>query len=277
MVDVRRPLIAAAILMVPVLAAAQQQTPSRRSGWPCGARLDASYFQIAEGTGGRLVLLAPEEISDSATLLTAFESHPHTIFRLAGSVTPGLHEFRVPIDSSVESVVFSISVQCLQLAEVVRPSGTPVGGAGNDDVTDMSNFRAERLVIVKRPEAGIWTVRVAGSGIAGVIVQARSGIGIEDFQFARAPDAAFGAIPAAGVENAVRIRLSGRVADVRASLVSGVLEPIVRLPLAVGETEGSYESRFTPGAQAFRLLIVGTDRDGFAFQRMYAPLIAPMR
>ena len=154
-----KPFVAAAVLVGSTLIGAQQQTSNTRSGWPCGARLDPSYFQVAEGTGGHLLLLAPEEIGDSATLLTAVGSHPQTIFRLAGSLRPGVHELQVPIDPSVESVIFSISVQCLQVAHLVRPSGLPASG---DSVTDLSNFRAQRMVIVARPETGIWTIRVLG-------------------------------------------------------------------------------------------------------------------
>ena len=108
---------AAAVFAAPILVGARQQMPNPRPGFPCGARLDPSYCRVAEGTGG----------------------HPQTIFRLAGSVNPGLHEFNVPIDSTVESVLFSISVQCLQTADVVRPSGAIAIG---DDVIDLPNFRA---------------------------------------------------------------------------------------------------------------------------------------
>ena len=118
-----KPFAAAAILAVPIFVGAQQQGARPRGNWPCRARIDPSYFRVAEGTGGHLLLLAPEEIADSATLLTALEGHPQTLLRLAGSLTPGLHEFQVPVDPSVESVLFSISVQCLQVADIVRPSG----------------------------------------------------------------------------------------------------------------------------------------------------------
>jgi hypothetical protein len=253
---------------------AQQQMPNPRPGFPCGARLDPSYFRAAEGSGGHLLLLAPEEIADSATLLTAFGDHPQTIFRLAGSMTPGLHEFTVPIDSTVESALFSISVQCLQTADVVRPSGALAIG---DDVTDRPNFRAQPTVIVRRPEPGAWTVRVAGSGISGVVVQARSGIGISRPEFAAAPKSTFAAIPTAGLQNTLRIRLSGGVFDPRASIVSGQLTLLAELPLAPAETAGTYVSRFTPGAEAFRLLVTGNDANGLAFQRMSASLVTPMR
>src|SRR5262249_14934692 len=149
----------------------QQQQTNTRANWPCGARLDPSYFQVAEGTGGQMLLLAPSEILGSSDLALAFDRHPETIFRLGGTINPGPHDFRVPIDGSVESAMFSITVQCLQTAQVLRPSGADAAGNG---VTDLSNFLATRMVIVTKPEPGIWTVRVSGSGVAGVIVKART-------------------------------------------------------------------------------------------------------
>jgi hypothetical protein len=267
-----KPLVAAAAIAAPLLIGAQQQAPNTRSGWPCGARLDPSYFQIAEGSGGHLLLLAPEEIGDSASLLMAFGSHPQTIYRLAGSLKAGLHELRVPTDSSVESVLFSISVQCLQVAHVLRPSGQLAGG---DDVTELTSFRAERMVIVKRPEPGIWTIRVSGSGVSGVVAQARSAIGIAQVQFAPSGSTTFTAVPTAGVENTVRIYVGGKPSEVKASLVSGEFRRIAELPVEPGD--GFYVSHFTPGADGFRILIEGKDADGVAFQRLHAPLFAPVR
>jgi hypothetical protein len=266
---------AAAVVAAPLALLAQQQQPSTpQRGWPCGARLDPSYFQVAEGTGGRLILLAPDELAESTPLLTAFTNHPQTIFRLAGSITPGLHDFHVPIDRSVESAVFSVSMQCLETVYVQRPDGTLVAG---DDHTEIHSFRSERLAIVRQPEAGIWTIRVAGSGVAGVVVQARSPLGIAQLEFAPSPSAPFTAVPSFGVENSVKLRVSGRTSAVRASLVSGTLEPLGELTLAEGDGEGSYLSRFTPQPGGFRVLVAGKDADGFAFQRMHAPLYTPVR
>ena len=260
----------ALLLVFPLVTGAQQQQSSRpRSGWPCGGRLDPSYFQVAEGTGGQLFLLAPEEVGDSAPLLMAASSHPHTIFRLAGTIPPGPHDFRVAIDPSVESVVFSVSVQCLQVAEILRPSGEPAAG---DRVTDLSNFRAERMVIVTKPEPGLWTIRVAGSGVAGVVVQAKSALALAT-TFAPAGTTTFGPVPRAGVENIVRIRLGGRTTETRAWMMSGGYERIGELRLAAGESEGEFVSRFMPDGNGFRVLVTGQDANGVAFQRMTASLI----
>jgi hypothetical protein len=71
--------------------------------------------------------------------------------------------------------------------------------------------------------------------------------------------------------------MSGHAFDLRASLVNGALQQLADLPLAAGDAEGSYVSRFTPGAEAFRVLVTGKDADGFSFQRMSAPLVTPTR
>ena len=265
--------IVAAMLAIAEFVAAQQQPSVPRSAWPCTGRLDPSYFRVAEGSGGHLLLLAPDEIADSASLLLAFTSHQQTIFRLAGSVTPGLHDFQVPIDPSVESVVFSVSVQCLDAVYVLDPSGALASG---DAVTNRSTFRAERMVIVRQPQPGMWTVRVAGSGVAGITVQAKSPLGIAGVEFSAAGSTTFMPVPAFGVENTVRLRM-GRIAQPRASQVSGVDESLGSLPLSLGETEGTYLSRFLPDAGGFRVMVVGRDEEGFAVQRMYAPLFAPLR
>jgi hypothetical protein len=174
----------------------------------------------------------------------------------------------------VESVLFSISVQCLQVASVVRPSGVLAAG---DDVTELTSFRAERMFIVKRPEPGIWTVRVSGSGVTGVVAQARSALGIAQVQFAPAGRTDFTALPAAAVENVVKITVTGKVSEVKASLVSGESRRIAELRLEPGESDGVYLSRFTPGREGFRILISGTGADGAAFQRIHAPLLTPLR
>jgi hypothetical protein len=265
-------LSAAAVLAASVQSSAQQQRYPR-ADWPCGGRLDPSYFQVAEGSGGHLLLLAPHEIGDSASLLTAFSDHPQTIFRLAGSATPGVHELNVPIDSSVDSVLFSISIQCLQMAEVVAPSGAPI--VAGENVTDLSNFRAQRMVIIRRPQPGVWSVRLAGSGVSAVVAQARTAIGIGEVEFAPSASDTFSRIPSAGIENRVRIRMSGDVDGLEASLVNGEWSQTIRLPLVHDEAARTYVSRFTPGSASFRLSVSGKDANGFVVQRTHAPLLMP--
>ena len=267
-------LVVAAALSAPMLGA-QEQPAKSRGAWPCAGRVDPAFVELAEATGGRVHLFTPADVPESANeMITALESHPQSLFRLVGDINPGVHEFRVPIESAVESVVFSISVQCLRAAEVVRPSGAPL--AGGDGVTDLWNS-TQRSVIVNRPEVGVWTVRAAGTGTAGVMVQARSALGITDVQFAAGGSKVFTRDPSVDVENVVRIVLTGRATEVQASVVNAAFRRIASLVLAPGDTEGTYVSRFIPGTQPFRLLVEGKDAQGVPFQRVHALLFLPGR
>ena len=80
----------------------------------------------------------------------------------------------------------------------MRPSGAAL--TVGDGVTDLSNFQAERMFIVNKPEAGVWTLRVAGTGVGGVMVQARSALSIVSVDFAPVGSTAFSFAPAPGVE-----------------------------------------------------------------------------
>jgi hypothetical protein len=264
----------AAVGAATLLTAAQQQTGNRPSAWPCGARLDLSYFRVAEGSGGHLLLLAPAEIGESANLLIALGAHPQTVFRTAGTMQPGVHEIAIPIDSTIDSLLFSAGMQCLQTAQVIRPSGqVPVG----DDVTEFLNFNAEHLTVVRQPEPGVWTLRVAGSGISGIVVQARSTLGITQLDFAPSPGTTFTPIPRAGVENIVRIRMSGQASNLGAFLVNGAFERMEDIALAAGNEPGTFVGRLNAVSAAFRVGVTGIDEHGHAFQRMSAPLLTPTR
>ena len=63
---------------------------------------------MAEATGGQVFLFHPSEVADSSVLMAASFSHRETLFRIAGSLAEGLHEYAVPVDTAVESVVFSV-------------------------------------------------------------------------------------------------------------------------------------------------------------------------
>ena len=67
------PRLALCLLAAAISGSSQtaQQSSTARAGWPCGGRLDPAYFATAEATGGQLLLLAPEEVADSAALLVA--------------------------------------------------------------------------------------------------------------------------------------------------------------------------------------------------------------
>src|SRR5262245_37288196 len=102
---------------------AQDQQPRFQPGWPCVGTPDPSYFRVAEATGGQVFLFDKSEIDSSAIPAIAARQHGETLFRVAGSLVDGRHDFSFPIDSTIESMMVSVSLQCLQSVDVITPSG----------------------------------------------------------------------------------------------------------------------------------------------------------
>ena len=133
--------------------------------------------QVSEGSGGQVFLLDPSELASSATLLLARDGHDETLRRIVGDLDAGVRTVDVAVDTSVERVLFSVSLQCLQEIEIVRPSGAPV--AASDPGVSWTAFQAGRQVGVTAPEPGDWKVRLAGKGLLFLVVHARSSLTVD--------------------------------------------------------------------------------------------------
>jgi hypothetical protein len=259
--------IALAAWYAGALTLAQDQPPSG-PGWPCNGRPDPTYFRVAEGTGGQFFLFHPSEVAGSGALMAASMSHGATVLRAGGQLAAGLHELMVPVDR-VDSLLFSISVQCLQLAEIVRPSGAVLQAA--EAGVDYSQFEAGRIVTVGRPEPGRWLVRLSGSRLFLVAIQAKTALSLE------APRLVPGGPPRAGIRQVLRFRVGGDARDVTARLVTQAFQNLALVPLRVetSDTGDEFIGEVTPPVRPFRLVVSGSDADGLPFQRVHAPLFEP--
>jgi len=275
------------------LAFAQDQQARPNTGWPCNGHPDPTYFRTAEATGGQVFMFHPSEVADSGVLMTASFSHRETLFRVAGSLEDGLREYAVPVDGAVESVVFSVSLQCLQIVEIARPSGAVL--QASDEGTDYHQFEAGQVVVVQRPVPGTWTVRVSGHGLFFLVVQAKSpelALGSiqlvkEDAQSGRETLAPLVGPLRAGSRQRVTVPWTGDVRDVRARIVSAMFDDLGAIalgaaasaraaaPEAAGEDDAADRrvGEFVVPKVPFRLAISGTDASGQPFSRVHAPLI----
>lgn len=264
-------------------ALAQDQQPRERPGWPCVGRPDPTYFRTAEATGGSVFLFDKSEIGESAALMIATSRHEETIFRAAGSLNEGMHEFSIPVDSAVESVLFSVSLQCLQVADITTPEGAEL--RANDPGVDYHQFQAGRIVTIAKPTPGAWRVAVSGRGMFFLVVQARTDLTLDAVRFVE-PGGRPGheglfpikGSPRRGVKQTLEVGLSGKAHDVSFRFISSQGEPIQTLALSLSPEEGgtdddrTYVGDVTPTASEFRLLVSGVDARGFPFERVHAPL-----
>lgn len=237
-------------------------------------------MHVSEASGGQVFLLDSSELASSATVLLARDGLDETLRRVLGELEPGDRTFDAEIDGSVRRVLFSISLQCLQAVEIVRPSGTLVSSA--EPGVSWTQFQAGRLIAIDSPEPGRWQVRVAGKGLVSVVVSARSELALEDVRVVRAggrpgheglmrDDTPLGP----GTRRLLEIRLARGIVAPSFELRGGADERLGAISARAVEDSGGqpvFLSEFQVPAVPFRLVVTSRDAAGRTVQRVQGSL-----
>jgi hypothetical protein len=265
-----RALVCGALVWCAALPAnAQDQRSGGHAGWPCSGRVDPAFIRTAEATGGKVFLFTPIEVSGVADDLSASSQHRETVVRATGQLDDGVHEFEIPLDSTIHSAYFFVSLQCLQFVTIVRPSGDALPADAPD--VDYHVFDAVHLVTIKSPSPGTWKVRMAGRGFFSVIVSAMTDLALT--RVALTQDG----LPVKGVASGgkpaqVEVTTSGseirQVAFRFISLRAAMLRRVALDAAAPTAARRTYAGEVTLPETDFRILMTGIDANGFPFQRV---------
>lgn len=260
-------LLLAACLCVSVTASAQSKPSgqSSRPGWPCAGQVDPSYVQVAEASGGKVLLFHPTELEGMSVDHRASAQHEETVLRTVGRLGGERYEMTVPIDTTIESAYFIVSIQCLQLATLVTPSGQELSVATPG--VEYHQFESVRLFVVPKPAPGVWKVIAAGQGYFSAIVTAKTDLQLDRVAFSEAR--------ASGTGTVLDVRVSGAFRQASFHFVAGNGELIesLRLDLQDRSEEGAnFQGTVKKPRKDFRVAITGVDAAGFPFQRMESRL-----
>jgi hypothetical protein len=260
-------LLAGAAVLLPTLDQLQAQQPRRQPGWPCAGKVDPAYVRNAEATGGKVFMFTPDELTGVADDLSASSGHGELVFRASDQLAENAYEYAVPIDSTIESAYFFVSLQCLESATLVRPNGEELRADAAD--LDYHAYKAVRLYTVKAPAPGVWRVKVAGHGVFSLIVSARSELRLRAAVMENGMP--IRGLPVPGKPQRVKAEVSPATADVSFQFVLPTGRPLQALDLALEDSSDrwrTFAGDVTPPDAEFRLAATGTDRHGFRFQRM---------
>jgi len=274
-----RYLISAAALLTPN-SVAQQQSSQNPPGWPCaGARsVDPTYVKLAENTGGEVFLFDRSEAARSLVLMQEGMKHKETVFRASGTLARGYRDFQFPVDTTIESLLFSISLQCAQSVVIYRPSGAELDATapGVDD----NRYHAGRIVAMSRPEPGVWQVRIVGSGLFFAVVEAKSDLSLHSVQFVQlgGRPGHEGYFP---MTTPVRLNLpqmlSASVSGsgvTRFRMIDSGGATLQSLALAADENgdKEEFQGPVIPSQKDFRIVVDGRDSRGYPYQRIFPRL-----
>jgi hypothetical protein len=263
------------VLVMPLQTQAQQQARPP-SAWPCGGTIDPAYVQIAEATGGVVLPFHPTEAGGLGAEMIASRRHEETVLRAGGRVDDGLHEFHVPIDSTIESVYFLVALQCLQMSEIITPTGDRLNTAAGG--VESHQFEAIHMFVVPKPTPGIWKVTIGGRGLLTFMVKATSDLRLGGVTFVDRGARLTGQRLGKALRLEVTMRgAAGPVAFHFAGQNAAALQP-APLQLEEGPDESrTYAGDVTTPAVAFRVAAAGIDRNGFHFLRVDERLSTPDR
>ena len=258
----------ALVVFLTASADAQTRQQSGNPGWPCAGNVDHSYAQIAEATGGSVLMFHPSEVGGSAAEMIASDRHRQTLLRAAGQVADGLYEYDVPVDSTIESVYLLVSMQCLQVATVVTPSGETLDVAAPG--VEYHHFESLRLFVIAKPTPGLWKVTMGGRGMVSLTVKAETDLAFGGVTFLQGRVPLGGQSPA-GKTLRAEVALSGATRPIGFHFVSAAGESIRAFDLQPddrADRDGHYAGEVTTPGTDFRVAVVGRDTNGFPFQRV---------
>lgn len=265
---------------LPALAQHQRRPPIRYGPGVCGPA-DPSYIRTAEESGGQPLFLAPDEVAKSFALVSELTRSNHvTLLWARGELSEG-PDFVVPVDSTVERLVFSLSFDTAggKLA-VLDPEGKNVASQTAGAV--ITPLNCGEFATVAPPAPGRWHVRVAGKGRFWLEASGVSNIFLVTAEFVhlagRPAHEGYFRIPGqpvVGQPAMLRVELSGKTRNVQFHLISPEaqrLQPVAMQTHTEGGDESEFFGELTLPATPFRLAVTGEDESGQPFERVFSSL-----
>jgi hypothetical protein len=262
-VSIVRPALILSILLIAGVLPAQNGQQGSRPNWPCvpGRAVDPNYLDLSESTGGQLVLFQKGEAGHAGPVMSASYTHPATVMRVVGQLS-GTRDFEFPVDSTIESLLLLVSVQCRNRALVFRPSGVEVTQRTAALAVELTSASILR---VDQPEPGKWKLRLSGTGLFVASVLAKTRIAVTDVKLS-ADDSS---------PPSLELRVSGQPSRLALQLVDATGLRIAELASPETDGQGAYRTAAALPAQRYRVVVTGEDDGAWPFQRTHPVLFRP--
>jgi hypothetical protein len=246
---------------------------------------DKVYSEICAATGGQYFSGPVSNVKNLTDILdTLITGDISAILRVQDSVAGDTKTYKVPVDSYMTKVTFSLQGVGVAVS-VVQPDGSPLGTAGvTKTVLSDSEF-----ISIKSPMKGSYTITVSGTGSFSFISQGTSTIHLSRFNFAsvRGRSGHTGWYPISGPPP--YNQKIGAVADMAGPFSTAMFSfrrPSFVLIEEAAMTAGSGEEGFPPSnsffnilqvpEQSFFIYVSGRDDNGLAYQRVVEAITVPI-
>nr|XP_035930961.1 hemicentin-1-like isoform X1 [Halichoerus grypus] len=233
------------------------------------------YEEIASTSSGQVFHLDKKQVNEVLKWVEEAVQSSKVHLLSTDHLEQAVNTWKIPFDPSLKEVTVSLSGPSPGI-ELRNPLGKLIKkGFGLNELLNIHN--SAKVVNVKEPEAGMWTVKTSSSGRHSVRI---TGLSTIDFRagFSRKPTLDFKKTvsrPVQGIPTYVLLNTSGisvpaRVDRLELLSISG--SSLKTIPVKYYPDRKPYGlwniSDFIPPNEAFFLKVTGYDKDDYLFQRV---------
>ncbi|XP_069798458.1 hemicentin-1 [Narcine bancroftii] len=233
------------------------------------------YEEIASTSSGQVFHLDKKQVNE--VLKWVQEAVQASKVHLLSTDHDGqaVNLWQIPFDSSLRAVTVSLSGPS-PFIEIRDPSGKMIRkGSGLNELLHIAN--SARVVNIKDPEPGLWTIKTASAGRHSIRI---TGLSTIDFRagFSRKPTMNFRKIgnrPVQGIPTYLLLNTTGLVPPARVDrveLLSILGMTLKTIPIGYNPDRKPYSilnvTEFIPPDEAFFLKVTGYDTREYPFQRV---------
>ncbi|KAJ1172187.1 hypothetical protein NDU88_004037, partial [Pleurodeles waltl] len=233
------------------------------------------YEEIASTSSGQVFHLDKKQVNEVLKWVEEAVQASKVHLLSTDHSSHAVNTWQIPFDPSLKEVTVSLSGPSPEV-EIRDPLGKVIKkGAGLNELLNIQN--SAKVVNVKDPEPGMWTVKVSSSGRHSVRI---TGLSTIDFRagFSRKPTLDFKQTsnrPVKGIPTYVLLNTTGISSPARVDrleLLSTSGGPLKTIPVKYYPDRKPYGiwnvTDFVPPSEAFFLRVTGYDKDDFLFQRV---------
>ncbi|XP_009996158.1 PREDICTED: hemicentin-1 [Chaetura pelagica] len=233
------------------------------------------YEEIASTSSGQVFHLDKKQVNEVLKWVEEAVQASKVHLLSTDHLTMAVNTWQIPFDPSLKEVTVSLSGPSPAI-EIHDPLGKQISkGSGLNELLNIHN--SAKVVNVKDPEPGTWTIKTSSSGRHSVRI---TGLSTIDFRagFSRKPTLDFkktASRPVQGIPTFVLLNTSGILLPARVDrleLLSITGELLKTLPVKYYPERKPYGlwniSDFIPPNEAFFVKIMGYDKDDYLFQRV---------
>ncbi|XP_054667543.1 hemicentin-1-like [Grus americana] len=233
------------------------------------------YEEIASTSSGQVFHLDKKQVNEVLKWVEEAVQASKVHLLSTDHLTMAVNTWQIPFDPSLKEVTVSLSGLSPAI-EIHDPLGKQISkGSGLNELLNIHN--SAKVVNVKDPEPGTWTIKTSSSGRHSVRI---TGLSTIDFRagFSRKPTLDFkktSSRPVQGIPTFVLLNTTGIFLPARVDrleLLSITGELLKTLPVKYYPDRKPYGlwniSDFIPPDEAFFVKITGYDKDDYLFQRV---------